>query len=59
MNLTSFHFIFICPCLTISYLLSLISYLLSLISYLFIFLSLAHIPLEDIWRIFYWMISLD
>ena len=33
MNPTSFHFIFVCPCLAISYLLSLISYLLSLISY--------------------------
>jgi len=34
----------------------LFGYLLSPISYL---LSLAHIPLEDIWRIFYWMISLN
>jgi len=40
MNLTLFYFIFICPCLAISYLLSLISYLL-------IFLSLAHILLVD------------
>jgi len=29
MNLTLFHFIFVCPCLAISYLLSPISYLLS------------------------------
>jgi len=42
----------------ISYLLSLISYLLSPISYLLIFLSLAHILLEDIWTISYWLISL-
>ena len=35
-----------------------ISYLLSLISYLLIFLSLAHILLEDIWTISYWLISL-
>ena len=54
MNLTSFHFIFVCPCLAISYLLS--PYLL--ISYLLIFLSLAHILLEDIWTISYWLISL-
>ena len=38
--------------------LSLFGYLLSLISYLLIFLSLAHIPLEDIWTISYWLISL-
>jgi len=41
--------------------LSLFGYLLSpylLISYLFILLSLAHILLEDIWTIFYWLISL-
>jgi len=52
MNLTSFHFIFVCPCLAISYLLSLISDLL-------ILLSLAHILLEDIWTISYWLISLE
>jgi len=38
--------------------LSLFGYLLSLISYLLIFLSLAHILLEDIWTISYWLISL-
>jgi len=43
---------------SISYLLSPISYLLSPISYLLIFLSLAHILLENIWTISYWLISL-
>jgi len=38
--------------------LSLFGYLLSSISYLLIFLSLAHILLEDIWTISYWLISL-
>jgi len=38
--------------------LSLFDYLLSLISFLLIFLSLAHILLEDIWTISYWLISL-
>jgi len=38
--------------------LSLFGYLLSLISYLLILLSLAHILLEDIWTISYWLISL-
>jgi len=47
MNLTSFHFIFVCPCLPISYLLSLISYLLS------------HISLSSyLWLTSYWLISL-
>ena len=58
MNLTLFYFIFVCSCLAISYLLSLIFYLLSPIFYLLIFLSLAHILLEDIWTISYWLISL-
>jgi len=42
----------------ISFYLCLSLFGLSLISYLLIFLSLAHILLEDIWTISYWLISL-